>query len=112
VHVENTSKQVVTLQAVPSLVYGGLTLSTAEWWQNWRVHFAYNSWFREAQWQERSLPEVGVDYMGIKESSKANFVVSSQGLFSTGGHLPMGGLSRLDGKVSYLWQIEHNSSWR
>ena len=112
VHVENTSRRVITLQAVPSLVFGGLTLSTAEWWQNWRVHFAHNSWFREAQWQERSLPEVGLDYMGVKESSKANFVISNQGSFSTGGHLPMGGLSRIDGKASYLWQIEHNGSWR
>jgi alpha-galactosidase len=112
VRVENTSKQSITLQAVPSLVYGGLTLSTANWWESWHVHYAHNNWLREAQWHERSLPDLGVDYLGAKECSKANFVLSNQGSFSTGGHLPMGGLSRVDGKASYLWQIEHNGSWR
>ena len=112
VRVENTSTQDITLQAVSSFVYGGLTLSMADWCENWRVHFAHNTWFREAQWQEFSLPEVGIDDMGVKEASRANFVISNQGSFSTGGHLPMGGLSRIDGKASYLWQVEHSGSWQ
>ncbi|KAJ4245554.1 hypothetical protein NW762_014063 [Fusarium torreyae] len=112
VTITNTGEQVQTLQAVSSLVYGGLGLPTESWWRNWNVHFAHNNWFREAQWQQRTLSEVGIARSGISGGSRAQFTVSNQGSFSTGGHLPMGGLSRIDGSLSYLWQIEHNGSWK
>ena len=112
VSVENTGTEAVLVQSVPSLVFGGLTLSTKTWWDDWHVHFAHNAWFREAQWHESSLPDIGLDCIGISESSRSSFSLSNQGSFSTGGHLPMGGLSLVNGRASYLWQIEHNGSWR
>ena len=108
----NEGKGAVVLSSVPSLVFGGLTLSTPSWWNDWTVHFAHNAWFREVQWQSRSLPQVGLDEMGVSEASRSNFSISNQGSFSTGGHLPMGAISRVDGNATYLWQIEHNGSWR
>lgn len=112
VSVINTGDQVRILQTVSSVVAGGLTVPETGWWDEWRVHFAHNNWFREAQWQERTLAQVGIGETGLGEGSRAQFTVSSQGSFSTGGYLPMGGLSRVDGTLSYLWQVEHNGSWK
>ncbi|KAH7140050.1 glycoside hydrolase superfamily [Dactylonectria estremocensis] len=112
VRVTNDGHQVQTLQAVSSLVYGGIRVPEKDWWNKWHVHFAHNNWFREAMWQQRSLPHVGLAQTKIKGGSRAQFTVSNQGSFSTQGYLPMGGLSRVDGSLSYLWQIEHNGSWK
>lgn len=113
VTVTNNGQQAQRLQAVSSVVYGGLGGSrTEDWWTAWNVHFSHNNWFREAQWQERTLPQVGLARSGVKGGSRAQFSVSNQGSFSTGGYLPMGGLSRVDNSFSYLWQIEHNGSWK
>lgn len=112
VTVVNTGENYVTLLAVPSLTFGGLLLSSPRLWEDWHVHYAHNAWFREIQLQEISFSDVGLDYMGVSESSRANLFVLNQGSFFTRGHLPMGGLSHVDGKASYSWQIEHNGSWR
>ncbi|KAH7166552.1 putative Melibiase subfamily [Dactylonectria macrodidyma] len=112
VRVTNGGHQAQTLQAVSSMVYGGIRVSEKDWWNKWHVHFAHNNWFREAMWQQRTLPQVGLAQTKIKGGSRAQFTVSNQGSFSTQGYLPMGGLSRIDGSLSYLWQIEHNGSWK
>jgi alpha-galactosidase len=107
VEVQNTSASNgdVTLQLVSLLVLGGVTLPSEKWWKDWQLHFAYNAWFREAQCQNRSLPEVGLDYFGVSDSFRSNFAISNQGSFSTLDHLPMGALCRSDG-------TEHNGSQR
>jgi alpha-galactosidase len=114
--VRNDSKQTISLQQVSSMVIGGISLPSSEWWKDCRVSFANSTWFREAQWQTVPLPSVGLDDTGAADfkydSSNECFAVSNQGTFSTGGHLPMGALTRLDDSVSWLWQIEHNGSWR
>jgi alpha-galactosidase len=116
VEVRNISAEDHILQAVSSLALGGLTGSSERFWNDYKVSYANNSWFREAQWVEQSLPEVGLDNYGIQDcghsSTRACFSISNQGTFSTGTYLPMGTLCRVDGKQSWLWQIEHNGSWR
>lgn len=117
VEVFNAGNEDHTLQMVSSLVLGGLTLGSEEWWRDFHVSHARNDWCREAQWQTVSLPSVGLDDYGMGEledceSTRACFVISNHGSFSTGGHLPMGTLSRVDGRASWLWQIENNGSWR
>ena len=117
VEVHNSSKGNLTLQMVSSLVFAGLTPGSESWWKELRLSFAHNGWYREAQWQDRSLPSVGLDDYGVAEvgfrdSTRACFAISNQGTFSTGGYLPMGALSRVDGTATWLWQIEHNGSWR
>jgi alpha-galactosidase len=112
----NTSERDVTLQMLASLVFGGLTLGSEKWWKDFHLSFARNDWFRGVQWQHVSLPSVGLDDYGMVEvgcdSTRATFTISNHGSFSTGGHLPMGTFSRVDGTASWLWQIENNGSWR
>lgn len=111
--VTNNGQQAQRLQTISSMVFGGLGGGpTKSWWNKWNVHFAHNNWFREAMWQERTLSQVGIARTKIDGGSRAQFSISNQGSFSTQGFLPMGGLSRVDKGLSYLWQIEHNGSWK
>lgn len=59
---------------------------------------------------------MGLDDTGIADfwddSSNECLAVSNNGTFSTGGRLPMGALTRANNSESWLWQIEHNGSWR
>jgi alpha-galactosidase len=94
VTVRNDSLVDVVVNQVPSVVIGGLT-SSPEWWHDYDVSYANNTWFREAQWITRSLPDVGVDDYGIyglsdyQHASLATFRISSWGTFSTQGKPPM-----------------------
>ncbi|KAH8799149.1 putative Melibiase subfamily [Xylogone sp. PMI_703] len=114
VNVQNDSKEDIVLRMVSSLVFSGFT--SPQWWKDYSVSFAYNTWFREAQWQTLSLPSVGLDDIGITEldyeSSQYCYAISNQGSFSTGSNLAMGALIRNDGSQTWLWQIETNSPWR
>ncbi|CAH0022251.1 unnamed protein product [Clonostachys rhizophaga] len=72
----------------------------------------------EAQWSNHTLPELGIDLNGICElpdghtSSQASFSLQNLGSFSTGTHLPMGILKSKHDTDTWLWQVEHNGSWR
>uniref|UniRef100_A0A060T9H5 alpha-galactosidase n=1 Tax=Blastobotrys adeninivorans TaxID=409370 RepID=A0A060T9H5_BLAAD len=116
VTIKNSSGKEIVLQNASSMVIGELTSGSENWWDDYNVHFAHSSWFREAQWQMRTLPEVGLDDFALKkfgyECTRACFAVSNTGTFSTNGHLPMGALTKKDGTRSWLWQIEHSGSWR
>lgn len=85
---------------------------------DYRLLTATNTWFREAQWREQSLSDIGIDDNGICQlperhrASLANSTLSNHGAFSTGLYLPMGLLKSQDEKDVLLWQIEHNGSWR
>ena len=49
VEVRNDSATNRTLQTACSLALGGLTQPSEEWWKEYKVCYAKNSWFREAQ---------------------------------------------------------------
>ena len=108
----------MAVKQASSLAIGGLTRGDPNWHRNYSVWEANNTWFREAQWQQRSLGDVGIDDIGLLQlnqghrATMARYGVSNRGSFSAEGHLPMGGISREDGSDSWLWQIEHNGSWR
>ena len=105
VTVHNGGNSAVTLQNVSSLIIGNLSSGSTRYWDDYRLCFARSDWFREAQWQEVSLPSVGIDDYAVK-STRACFSVSNLGTFSTGGHLPMGALKRADGGECWLWQMK------
>ncbi|KAK7971500.1 hypothetical protein PG989_016516 [Apiospora arundinis] len=115
--VRNDGKQDVLVTQVSSLVIGGLTRSK-EWWADFTVSSATNTWFREAQWREMSLPDVGLDDVGVYQLNQGHlapmsiFNVSNRGTFSTQGHLPIGMLKRRDDTETWLWQVENNGSWK
>lgn len=117
--VRNDSASDVVVTQVSSLTVGGTTRAR-EWWNEYVVSTPNNTWFREAQWRDQSLPDVGIDDFGIystigndhHKSSLNTFGLSNRGTFSTQGHLPMGMLKRRDRSETWLWQIESNGSWR
>jgi alpha-galactosidase len=117
VTVKNDSAADVVVNQMPSVVIGGLTRSQ-QWWQDYEISYANNTWFREAQWVTWSLPDAGLDDIGVyglpeqHQASLATFGISSQGSFSTQGKLPMGMLKKRDQTETWLWQVEHNGSWR
>lgn len=110
----NISEQPISLTSLPSLVVGGLTRASKQWWQDYTIHSATNTWFREAQWRSQSLPDVGIDNF-LADRLPASFVTfghSNQGSFSSGSHLPMGMLYSKKNSDTWLWQIENNGSWK
>ena len=113
----STTSNVIVTQ-LSSLAIGGLTTSSKEWFHDYTLLTVTNGWFREAQWREHSLPDIGIDDVGIYRlrddhvGSQANFTLSSRGSFSTSAYLPMGVLKHQNGGDTWLWQIEHNGSWR
>ncbi|KAL6869353.1 hypothetical protein ACO1O0_000678 [Amphichorda felina] len=122
VTVRNDSSAEVVLFQVPSVIIGGLTRSK-QWWHDYEIAYANNTWVREAQWVTRSLPDVGIDNFGIYglempegieplQCSMATYSLSTHSTFSTQKHLPMGILKRRDQTETWLWQIENNGSWQ
>ncbi|KAJ5742942.1 Aldolase-type TIM barrel [Penicillium manginii] len=108
----------VMLTGLSSFVIGGMTNASMRDFDKYKLMYATNSWFREAQWQEHSLSELGIDNNGICElqeghtGSQATFSLNTRGSYSTGSHLPMGALNARDQTDTWLWQIESNGSWR
>ncbi|KAF9884588.1 hypothetical protein FE257_001472 [Aspergillus nanangensis] len=116
--VQNDSDQEVVVTQLSSLVLGGLSVGSPQWWTGYTLSVPNNSWFREAQWIDRDLPSLGIDDYGVygrpenHYGSLAHFGVSNRGSFSTEGHLPMGALKRRDNTETWLWQVESSGSWR
>ncbi|CAI6339395.1 unnamed protein product [Periconia digitata] len=116
--VKNTSDTVQILNQVSSLSLGGLSAGTEDWYNNYSVYTANNTWFRELQWQERSLSDVGIDEVGLHalfqghKATMASFSLSNRGSLTTETHFPMGALKRKDDDHVWLWQIESGGAWR
>jgi alpha-galactosidase len=118
VTITNTSaSSSIVVTQLSSFTIGGMT-GSHQWFDEYTAMSATNSWFREAMWHEHTLPELGIDNDGICElksghtASQASFSLSNRGSFSTGTYLPMGLLKSKDHGDTWLWQVEHNGSWR
>ncbi|CAJ2511698.1 Uu.00g073230.m01.CDS01 [Anthostomella pinea] len=111
----NDSDRNVVLTQLTSVVVSQVN-STPRWWEDCQLSTATSTWFREAQWQQRTLPDIGLDSIGIHElpehhpCSQAYYSLSNTGTFSTQGHLPMGLLTSKND--AWIWQVENNGSWR
>ncbi|MER5639149.1 alpha-galactosidase [Kitasatospora sp. NPDC002227] len=111
----NDGTQPLHLESAGSLVAGCLTeggpatLDTAD------LLWAENDWFAELRWQREPLRVSSPDRGGRfhYRAGRSSRVVAGQGVWSSCGHLPMGGLTdRVSGRT-WLWQIEHNGGgWR
>ncbi|MCW4457106.1 glycoside hydrolase family 36 protein [Microbacterium sp. MPKO10] len=112
----NDGDAAADVQLLSSFALGGLTAPGSAWWNDQRVAFADNSWFREASWQHSPPGDLGLDDVGLAQwryaGSRASFSLTGRGSWSSGGHLPLGMLSANDGSRSTLWQIENNGGWR
>ena len=81
--------------------------------QKMKVAVIHNSWQREVQWKEYTLPQLGIEQSQpdlALRSSKA-FGVSNTGNWSAKEYLPMGCVSNEETGSRLFWQIEQNGSW-
>ncbi len=94
-----SARKDVGLEYVASLSITGLTGDS--------VLVAHNAWCEEGHWQRSTLSELGLCRM--QRYSTKRLLISNTGTWSTKEYLPMGAL---EGKQTYLWQIESNGSWQ
>lgn len=76
---------------------------------NLLIHFAYNTWMSEAQWQSRKPSELGWVENGYYSPSAIS--LNTMGSWSTVSYLPMGMIENKRAGLIWFWQIEHNGSW-
>ncbi|UBU16188.1 glycoside hydrolase family 36 protein [Nonomuraea gerenzanensis] len=108
--VTNTGEHPVPLLAVTSFA----AAFPAEHASGLDLLYADSEWLAENRWTRRPLgdhvPDLGLGAHG--QHGKGTFALTSQGTWSSGRHVPMGGLiDRRTGRT-WLWQIEHNGPWR
>ncbi|MGN9847288.1 glycoside hydrolase family 36 protein [Nonomuraea sp. H19] len=76
---------------------------------------ADSEWLGESRWAREPLRAGAVPDLRLAEhgqDGRGLLSVVSTGTWSTGAHLPTGGLVDRDGGQAWLWQIEHNGPWR
>lgn len=73
-----------------------------------------SEWLGEGRWTRRPLREAAVDLnLGSHgQHGRGCFAVVSTGTWSTGTHLPTGGMIDRETGSAWLWQIEHHGPWR
>ncbi len=81
--------------------------------QKIRVSVMHNSWQRELQWKEYTLPDLGLEYCQTESDTRSSkaFQVTNTGNWSAKEYLPMGCVTNLETGANLFWQIEHNGSW-
>ncbi|MFF2145675.1 hypothetical protein [Kitasatospora sp. NPDC058190] len=111
----NEGAATLHLESVGSLVTGCLTGSDPAALETADLLWAENDWFAECRWQRRPLRASSPDRSGRSpyRAGRSSHVVAGQGVWSSCGHLPMGGLTDRESGRTWLWQIEHNGGgWR
>lgn len=78
-----------------------------------RVRIPHNSWQRELQWKEYTLPQLGIGLAQPTEYQHSSKVLSATnvGNWSAKEYIPMGYLENTETGSSLIWQIENNGSW-
>lgn len=111
--VRNEGSAPLRLESVTSLVLGGLTAGPPD---SADVLWAENDWNAEGRWRREPLRLSSPDRDGplADYRHKSAFTVAGKGVWSSNGHLPMGGLTDRGTGRTWVWQIEHNGggwSW-
>ncbi|MFI0818217.1 alpha-galactosidase [Streptomyces sp. NPDC021098] len=109
VRLTNEGADPLVVQAVPSLVLGGLPSPDAL-----DVHWAHNEWLAECRWAAVPLRDriVDVSRAAHGRDSRAALILGSVGSWPTDGHLPMGALTERATGRAWLWQVESPVGWR
>jgi len=107
--VRNEGNAPLRLESVTSLVVCGFTPDSAD------VLWAENDWLAECRWRREPMHLTSPNRGGRHHAPrpKSAFIVAGQGVWSSGGRLPMGGLTDRSTGRTWVWQIEHNGGgWR
>ena len=107
--VKNVSNEPVGLEYVSSFALTGFDSGVLPADEKLRVMIPHNSWMRELQWQEYTLPELG--FSRTCGSSTKRIHIKNLGSWSTKEYLPMGAITNTETNNTVMWQIEHNGSW-
>lgn len=107
----------VVLRSVTSWA-GGFTardVSGPEKLDGWVRVSGVSDWLGEGRWSRTPLR--GPDFPHLAEhltghNPRGAWAVSSDGTWSTGADLPVGGLESTAIGMALAWQIEHNGAWR
>ena len=77
------------------------------------LRVCHNSWQRELQWQEYTLPQLGLEQCQPTRNQHSSKVIgfTNVGNWSAKEYIPMGYLENKETGSSIFWQIEHNGSW-
>ncbi|MFF2371208.1 glycoside hydrolase family 36 protein [Agromyces sp. NPDC058110] len=107
----------VVLRSVASWSSGftaadGTSLEKLDGWQ--RIS-GTSDWLGEGRWTREALR--GPDFPHLAEGltghdPRGAWAVTSDGTWSTGRDLPVGGVESDEAGLALLWQIEHNGAWR
>ena len=73
------------------------------------VQVPHNVWFGEAQWQAKTLGELG--FNAQTRENMQRFTYGALGTWSSCGYLPMGALEDHERGTVLGWQLEHHGSW-
>ncbi|MEV7694049.1 glycoside hydrolase family 36 protein [Microbacterium sp. NPDC089189] len=81
----------------------------------WSLLSGRSDWLAEGRWSEAPLR--GPDFPDLAEhltghNPRGALIVTSDGTWSTGRHLPLGVIDNPDLGIAVAWQIEHNGAWR
>ncbi|HET6860882.1 MAG TPA: glycoside hydrolase family 36 protein, partial [Streptomyces sp.] len=111
----NEGQATLHLESVSSLVVGCLTPQNPTALDAADLLLAENDWFTECRWRRQPLRLTTPAQRGrvITGRAKSGFALNGHGVWSSCGHLPMGGLTDRTTGRSWVWQIEHNGGgWR
>ena len=81
----------------------------------WQLVSGRSDWLAEGRWTTAPLegpefPDLAEDRTG--HNPRGALIVTSDGTWSTGRHLPVGIIANDERGVAAAWQIEHNGAWR
>ncbi|MCG5219285.1 alpha-galactosidase [Streptosporangium sp. KLBMP 9127] len=110
VQVTNGGDEPVLLLAVTSFAAAFLGRPVSEL----DILHADSEWLGENRWTRQPLSEHVADLAlaGHGQHGRGAFALTSSGTWSSGQHVPMGGLTDRRTGQTWLWQIEHNGPWR
>ncbi|WP_202919142.1 glycoside hydrolase family 36 protein [Saccharothrix deserti] len=76
---------------------------------------ADSEWLGEGRWLRHPLRDDAVPDLNLRlhgQDGRGRFAAVSTGTWSTGTHLPTGGIVDRRSGQTWLWQVEHNGAWR
>lgn len=117
VQVRAEGEDAVVLRSVTSWSAGftqadGTALEKLDGWE--RIS-GTSDWLGEGRWSRSALR--GPDFPHLAEgltghNPRGAWAVTSDGTWSTGGDLPVGGVESASLRFAQVWQVEHNGPWR